>query len=85
MFLQFCGRFICPRAVTPQDYQPPGFKDSEGDTMEFEREPVKLSMGQVMTPFHTLKLDMATERLRLEQVNENSLQARGIAKALKGS
>lgn len=54
--------------VTPQDYQPPGFKEAEGDTMEFEREPVKLTMGEVATPFHTLKMDMATERQRLEQV-----------------
>ncbi|GAA6217204.1 HORMA domain-containing protein 1-like isoform X1 [Lates japonicus] len=57
--------------VTPQDYQPPGFKEAEGDTMEFEREPVKLTMGEVATPFHTLKMDMATERQRLEQVEEN--------------
>ncbi|XP_026227974.1 HORMA domain-containing protein 1 isoform X2 [Anabas testudineus] len=57
--------------VTPQDYQPPGFKEADGDTMEFEREPVKLTMGEVVTPFHTLKLDMATERQRLEQVEES--------------
>ncbi|KAK7886558.1 hypothetical protein WMY93_026179 [Mugilogobius chulae] len=30
--------------VTPQDYQPPGFKEADGDSMEFEREPVKLNM-----------------------------------------
>lgn len=57
---------LCP--VTPQDYQPPGFKEADGDSMEFEREPVKLTMGEVATPFHTLRLDMATERHRLEQV-----------------
>nr|XP_046254251.1 HORMA domain-containing protein 1 isoform X2 [Scatophagus argus] len=57
--------------VTPQDYQPPGFKEAEGDSMEFEKEPVKLTMGEVVTPFHTLKLDMATERQRLEQVEES--------------
>ncbi|XP_059195488.1 HORMA domain-containing protein 1 isoform X2 [Centropristis striata] len=57
--------------VTPQDYQPPGFKEADGDTMEFEKEPVKLTMGEVATPFHTLKLDMATERQRLEEVEES--------------
>ncbi|XP_063736417.1 HORMA domain-containing protein 1 isoform X2 [Eleginops maclovinus] len=57
--------------VTPQDYQPPGFKDADGDTMEFEKEPVQLTMGEVNTPYHTLKLDMATERQRLEQVEES--------------
>ncbi|KAM7421566.1 hypothetical protein PAMA_015617 [Pampus argenteus] len=57
--------------VTPQDYQPPGFKETDGDTIEFEKEPVKLTMGEVVTPFHTVKLDMATERQRLEQVEES--------------
>ncbi|XP_067367180.1 HORMA domain-containing protein 1 isoform X5 [Channa argus] len=57
--------------VTPQDYQPPGFKEADSDTMEFEREPVKLTMGEVVTPFHTLKLDMATEKHRLEQMEES--------------
>ncbi|XP_041649888.1 HORMA domain-containing protein 1 [Cheilinus undulatus] len=58
--------------VTPQDYQPPGFKEADGDTMEFEREPVELHMGEVVTPFHTLKLDMTTERHRLEEVEESA-------------
>ncbi|XP_026172630.1 HORMA domain-containing protein 1 isoform X2 [Mastacembelus armatus] len=57
--------------VTPQAYQPPGFKEADGDSMEFEREPVKLTMGEVITPFHALKLDMTTERQRLEQVEES--------------
>ncbi|KAI9520158.1 hypothetical protein NQZ68_020053 [Dissostichus eleginoides] len=57
--------------VTPQDYQPPGFKDADGDNMEFEKEPIQLTMGEVLTPYHTLKLDMATERQRLEQVEES--------------
>ncbi|XP_041799150.1 HORMA domain-containing protein 1 [Chelmon rostratus] len=57
--------------VTPQNYQPPGFKDADGDTVEFEKEPVKLTMGEVVTPFYTLKMDMATERQRLEQVEES--------------
>ncbi|KAM9353970.1 HORMA domain-containing protein 1 [Symphorus nematophorus] len=57
--------------VTPQDYQPPGFKEADGDTIVFEKEPVKLTMGEVVTPFHTLKLDMATERQRLDQVEES--------------
>ncbi|KAJ0066481.1 hypothetical protein NL108_013647 [Boleophthalmus pectinirostris] len=57
--------------VTPKDYQPPGFKEADGDIMEFEQEPVRLNMGEVVTPYHTLKLDMATERQRLEQVEES--------------
>uniref|UniRef100_A0A8C6T2G7 HORMA domain containing 1 n=1 Tax=Neogobius melanostomus TaxID=47308 RepID=A0A8C6T2G7_9GOBI len=49
----------------------PGFKESDGNSMEFEREPVKLNMGEVATQYHTVKLDMATERQRLEQVEES--------------
>lgn len=54
--------------VTPQDYQPQGFKEAESETFVFEKEPVKLTMGEVVTPYHSLKLGMATERHRLEQV-----------------
>nr|XP_040020993.1 HORMA domain-containing protein 1 isoform X5 [Gasterosteus aculeatus aculeatus] len=54
--------------VTPQDYQPPGFKEADSDTLEFGKEMVELTMGQVATPFHSLKVDMSTERHRLEQV-----------------
>ncbi|KAM6967654.1 HORMA domain-containing protein 1 [Aplochiton taeniatus] len=56
--------------VTPQDYQPPGFKEGDQDTMEFKKEPIKLTMGEVVTPFHTLKVDVTTEKERLEQVEE---------------
>ena len=55
-------------SVTPQDYQPPGFMEGDGDSMQFEKEPVNLTMGEVVTPFHTLKVDVTTERERLEQV-----------------
>lgn len=65
-----CHRLSACVAVTPQDYQPPGFKDTDSDSLEFQKEPVKLTMGEVVTPFHTLKLDMGTERHRLEQVKE---------------
>lgn len=68
--------FVC-FPETPEGYQPPGFKESDGDTMMFEKEPVKLTMGEVVTPFHTLKLDMATERQRLEQVNEKKHETDG--------
>ncbi|XP_008322038.1 HORMA domain-containing protein 1 isoform X2 [Cynoglossus semilaevis] len=57
--------------VTPQNYQPPGFKEADTNTLQFEMEPVKLTMGEVKTPFHTLKMDMATERHRLEEVEES--------------
>lgn len=71
--------------VTPQHYQPPGFKEAEGDTMEFESEPVKLTMGEVVTPFHTLKLDMTTERQRLEQVMRMKHEHVGVNLLIFGS
>uniref|UniRef100_A0A3B4AGC9 HORMA domain-containing protein n=1 Tax=Periophthalmus magnuspinnatus TaxID=409849 RepID=A0A3B4AGC9_9GOBI len=68
---------------TPQDYQPPGFKETDGDSMGFEREPVKLNMGEVVTPYHTLKLDMATERQRLEQMDTLMKRTSDIEVGLK--
>ncbi|XP_072535641.1 HORMA domain-containing protein 1 isoform X1 [Salminus brasiliensis] len=56
--------------VTPQDYQPVGFKEGNNSTLVFEKEPVNLTMGEVVTPFHTLKVDVTTEKERLEQVEE---------------
>uniref|UniRef100_A0A8C7PM34 HORMA domain containing 1 n=1 Tax=Oncorhynchus mykiss TaxID=8022 RepID=A0A8C7PM34_ONCMY len=56
--------------VTPQDYQPPGFMEGDSDSMQFEKEPVNLTMGEVVTPFHTLKVDVTTERERLEQSDQ---------------
>ncbi|XP_059364744.1 HORMA domain-containing protein 1 isoform X3 [Carassius carassius] len=52
--------------VTPQEYQPPGFKDDDNETLIFEREPVNLTMGEVVTPFHSLRMNVTTERKRLE-------------------
>ncbi|XP_027868853.1 HORMA domain-containing protein 1 isoform X1 [Xiphophorus couchianus] len=67
--------------VTPQDYQPPGFSEAVGNTIEFVQEPVKLTMGKVATPYHCVTFDMATERRRLEQVEESvSVKEKWIVK-----
>ncbi|XP_023657051.1 HORMA domain-containing protein 1 isoform X3 [Paramormyrops kingsleyae] len=60
--------------VTPQDYQPPGFKDADSNSMLFEKEPVHLTMGNVVTPFHTLKVDVTTEMERLEKIDNEELE-----------
>uniref|UniRef100_A0A4W4H9I3 HORMA domain-containing protein n=1 Tax=Electrophorus electricus TaxID=8005 RepID=A0A4W4H9I3_ELEEL len=65
MKLSYCDE------VTPQDYQPPGFKEGDSNMLVFEKEPVNLTMGEVVTPFHTLKVDVTTERERLEQVDDD--------------
>ncbi|XP_051574602.1 HORMA domain-containing protein 1-like [Myxocyprinus asiaticus] len=56
--------------VTPQEYQPPGFKEDDSETLLFEREPVNLTMGEVVTPFHSLRMNVTTERNRLEPVDD---------------
>ncbi|KAI2655167.1 HORMA domain-containing protein 1 [Labeo rohita] len=55
--------------VTPQEYQPPGFKDDDSETLIFEREPVNLTMGEVVTPFHSLKMSVTTERECMKKEN----------------
>ncbi|RXM33168.1 HORMA domain-containing protein 1 [Acipenser ruthenus] len=56
--------------VTPSDYQPPGFKEGDTDSMMFEGEPVHLTVGEVATPFHSLKVKVTTESDRMEQVDQ---------------
>ncbi|KAL4646756.1 HORMA domain-containing protein 1 isoform X1 [Arapaima gigas] len=56
--------------VTPQEYQPPGFKEGGTDGLVFEKDPIHLTMGEVLTPFHILKVDVTTERERLEQIDD---------------
>ncbi|XP_067832225.1 HORMA domain-containing protein 1 [Heptranchias perlo] len=71
--------------VTPPDYQPPGFKESSSENMMFEGQPVFLSVGEVATPFHVLRVKVTTESDRmaqmdkeLEKENRNSPSARGL-------
>ncbi|XP_052561454.1 HORMA domain-containing protein 1 [Tympanuchus pallidicinctus] len=60
--------------VTPPDYQPPGFKESECEGMIFEGEPMYLNMGEVPTPFHMLKVKVTTDKQRVENCDESILK-----------
>ncbi|XP_073493825.1 HORMA domain-containing protein 1 isoform X2 [Phyllobates terribilis] len=60
--------------VTPLDYQPPGFKEGTCDGMMFEGEPMYLNVGEVATPFHTLKVRVTTEKDRIEDIEKNILR-----------
>ncbi|XP_051901860.1 HORMA domain-containing protein 1 isoform X2 [Pristis pectinata] len=60
--------------VTPPDYQPPGFKEGNSESMMFEGEPVFLSVGEVATPFHVLKLKVTTESERMEPMDKDPPQ-----------
>ncbi|KAF7238335.1 HORMA domain-containing protein 1 [Varanus komodoensis] len=60
--------------VTPPDYQPPGFKEGDCDGIAFEGEPMYLSVGEVPTPFHLLKVKVTTEKERMENVDKAILK-----------
>ncbi|XP_041472437.1 HORMA domain-containing protein 1-like [Lytechinus variegatus] len=52
--------------VTPMDYEPPGFQASESDTFNYEDEPINLRVGEVTTPFHTVKLRITTDKKQFD-------------------
>ncbi|XP_072346604.1 HORMA domain-containing protein 1 [Scyliorhinus torazame] len=56
--------------VTPPDYQPPGFKEGTLENMMFEGEPVFLSVGEVATPFHVLKVKVTTDSDRMQRLDK---------------
>jgi len=66
---------LSPCVVTPDDYQPPGFKkdDNPGDLL-FDGDPVNLKVGSVSTGFHTLKVKVTTENKRMGRVESNLIQ-----------
>ena len=49
--------------ITPDDYQPPGFKDCEsGGEFEFETEPVSVKVGHVGTNHHSVRLRIRSQK-----------------------
>ncbi|NXF96631.1 HORM2 protein, partial [Eubucco bourcierii] len=64
--------------VTPEDYQPPGFKEdgSPGDLL-FDGDPVSLRMGSVSTGFHLMKVRVTTEKKRMTAVESSLIQKKG--------
>ncbi|XP_066111130.1 HORMA domain-containing protein 2 isoform X2 [Saccopteryx bilineata] len=62
-------------AVTPHDYQPPGFKEGvNSHFLLFEGEPVNLRVGMVSTGFHSMKLKVTTEATRVSDSENNLFQ-----------
>ncbi|GAB1287846.1 HORMA domain-containing protein 1 [Apodemus speciosus] len=59
--------------VTPPDYQPPGFKDGDCEGVIFDGDPTYLNVGEVPTPFHTLRLKVTTEKERMENIDSTIL------------
>nr|XP_004664043.1 HORMA domain-containing protein 2 [Jaculus jaculus] len=62
-------------AVTPHDYQPPGFKEGmSSHFLLFDGEPMGLQMGLVSTGFHNMKVKVTTEATRVPDMEDNLFQ-----------
>ncbi|CAG2166070.1 unnamed protein product [Oppiella nova] len=48
--------------ITPEDYEPPGFEAADKDSFTFRGKPISISAGQVVTPFHSLKVKIRTNQ-----------------------
>ncbi|KAJ8796762.1 hypothetical protein J1605_002032 [Eschrichtius robustus] len=70
-------------AVTPPDYQPPGFKDGDCEGVIFEGEPMYLNVGEVPTPFHTFKVKVTTEKERMENIDSAILSLKQLKTPLQ--
>lgn len=61
--------------MTPDDYQPPGFKEGvNSHFLLFEGEPINLQVGIVSTGFHTMKVKVTTEATRVSDLENNLFQ-----------
>ncbi|XP_015280785.1 PREDICTED: HORMA domain-containing protein 2 [Gekko japonicus] len=64
--------------VTPDDYQPPGFKEgSRPDCLLFDGNPVNLKVGSVSTGFHVLKVRVTTESKRMGMLESSLVEESG--------
>ncbi|NWV63313.1 HORM2 protein, partial [Malurus elegans] len=64
--------------VTPEDYQPPGFKEDTGSgDLLFGGDPVNLRVGSVSTDFHLMKVKVTTDKKRLRKADSNLIQKNG--------
>ena len=52
--------------VTPVEYEPPGFTHTDNPTFNFNGNPIRLNAGDVITPFHTLKVKVHTNGTQFE-------------------
>ena len=48
-----CICFCLIIAVTPEDYEPPGFQPTTSQDFEFDSSAVNVKVGDVNTPFHS--------------------------------
>lgn len=78
----FCGRSVFSLlyfAVTPDFYQPPGFKRGvNSHVLLFEGEPVNLQVGVLSTGFHNVKVKVITEATRVYDLKDNLFQENSV-------
>ncbi|KAM7401091.1 hypothetical protein PAMA_005332 [Pampus argenteus] len=58
--------------VTPADYEPPGFKEGECDSLWFEGMAVHFKVGEVQTAFHTLRVRVSAEQGCVQKLQEEN-------------
>ncbi|XP_058483672.1 zebrafish testis-expressed 38 [Solea solea] len=58
--------------ITPAEYQPPGFKEGECDSLWFEGMAVHFRVGEVQTPFHSLRVRVSAEQGRMKKLQEEN-------------
>jgi len=58
-------------SVTPTDYEPAGFHAVENSAFMFPSEALNCKLGEVMTPFHTLKFNVKMETKKLDNLKKD--------------
>jgi hypothetical protein len=58
-------------SVTPTDYEPAGFHAVENSAFMFPSEALNCKLGEIMTPFHTLKFNVKMETKKLDNLKKD--------------
>lgn len=58
-------------SVTPNDYEPTGFYAVDNSAFMFPSEALNCKLGEVITPFHTLKFNVKMETAKLDNLGKN--------------
>jgi len=64
--------------VTPEDYNPPGFKEAECDEFHFKEEPMSIKVGDVSTQYHSFKLRIKSSNHDLQDMMEEGAAEEAI-------
>ncbi|MGH0122542.1 UNVERIFIED_CONTAM: hypothetical protein FKN15_038092 [Acipenser sinensis] len=62
--------------VTPTDYQPPGFKEGECDSLWFEGTAVHIKVGELKSAFHVVKVQVTADQEKMERMQRERFEGR---------